>query len=122
MVGQTLYIPSTWSYAIKNKEGISYKLFIKVCPRNIALIIPIIKSHIIFSYFLASIIVWEHKLTEPSVESFVAKIRTEQDQTMLNTLIKMLEKRESETKARLLLKRLSEASKQLRSPHKKIKN
>ena len=60
-------------------------------------------------------------MTDASAESFAAKIRTEQDQTMVNGIIKALEKRESESKPRLLLKRLSEALKQLRTPIKKKK-
>ena len=66
--------------------------------------------------------IWEQKLTEGSAESFVAKISTDQDQTMLNGMIKTLEKREGEKTPRLLLKRLSEASKQLRTPIKKKKS
>ena len=58
-------------------------------------------------------------MTDASVESFATKIRTEQDQIMVNGLIKALEKRESEKKPRLLLKRLSEALKQIRTPIKK---
>jgi hypothetical protein len=60
-------------------------------------------------------------LTDASAESFAAKIRTQQDNTMVNGLIKALEKREIETKPRLLVKRLSEALKQLRTPIKKKK-
>ena len=71
--------------------------------------------------FVASILVWEQKLTDTCAETFASKIRTEQDQTMVNGLIKSFEKRESETVPRLLLKRLSEAMKQLRTPIKKKK-
>jgi len=53
-------------------------------------------------------------LTEASVETFAAKVRTEKDQGMVNGLIKALEKREGERIPRMLLKRLSEALKQIR--------
>ena len=65
--------------------------------------------------------VWENKITEGSVESFAAKIRTEKDQAMVNGLLKALEKRESEWKPRQILKRLSEALKQVRSTQNKKK-
>ena len=71
--------------------------------------------------FSASVLIWEQKLTDASVESFAAKIRTENDQAMVNGLIKVLEKRESERKPRLMFKRLSEALKQVRTTQNKRK-
>ena len=65
--------------------------------------------------------IWENKLTESSVETFAAKIRTEKDQAMVNSLLKVLEKRESERKPRQIFKRLSQALKQVRSTQNKKK-
>ena len=69
--------------------------------------------------FSASILIWEQKLTESSVESFAANIRTENHQAMVNSLLKVLEKRDSETKPRQMFKRLSEALKQVRTTQNK---
>ena len=60
-------------------------------------------------------------MTEASVETFAAKVRTEKDQGMVNGLIKALEKREGERIPRMLLKRLSEALKQIRTSNIKSK-
>ena len=78
-----------------------------------------IPNHIVL--IIASIMIWENKITESSIESFAAKIRTEKDQAMVNGLLKALEKRESEWKPRQILKRLSEALKQVRSTQNKKK-
>ena len=78
-----------------------------------------IPNHIVL--LIASIMIWENKITESSIESFAAKIRTEKDQAMVNGLLKALEKRESEWKPRQILKRLSEALKQVRSTQNKKK-
>ena len=63
-------------------------------------------------------LIWEYKLTDASVETFVAKSRNVAN---INALLKKLEALDGETKARLLRKRLSDASKQLYHSHKKSK-
>ena len=79
----------------------------------------ILKPFLLTSSFSASILIWEQKLTESSVESFAANIRTENHQAMVNSLLKVLEKRDSETKPRQMFKRLSEALKQVRTTQNK---
>ena len=79
------------------------------------------RSRILHLIFIASLLLWEYKLTQASVETFAAKVRTEKDQGMVNGLIKALEKREGEMIPRMLLKRLSEALKQIRTSNIKKK-